>query len=758
MCVVNTPGIIKRLAAMGSEESSYVSNVSTHFLTHLIRLAHCPDANKATNAAISMMRLLHNDIFDNNALENKFVTYRSQQDIARATDGGKDTDRISLGQALATSLMDSLDPVAVLSSLFDDVTGDGDIISSNANRLLSVLQGYNPLKLDDIIVLKVCHNGGGCAACMMLKKTLADVDPAHGHARAPNEALLYFLRCMNHCRFDFGGDLESARASHTFQQLECGDPGVVVVPLRNMLLACIDLSADNDNTRTLANISEGFAVEGDAFSDCNRMWVQSLYREVQKIDIQNRAIFSQVYAYMIFSRHRQQSGDCIKQFLYTLFARFLYSATEILFCPEENSSCDVDQGSFISYREAMTNTAAMGSTLFTMKAFLSWRKEGASAAPILSLLTGGWKKNYGTVESLTSVGADMAKCICDLAKPNRLGGRNIATSGLDSIRSIRQTEKYIPFGFVEAHRGTLRLLQTGVGIFPRIHSTGDNIPCNCFHVLPCIAGGQALGPMGVGSQSSFVGALTPGGLNRDTGNVLGLITGYIDKAVLGTTAPANSVDSERRVNKFVRDFMFNKTTIHDASVRDCRNMPHSSFWSNAVIPVMNQECTPMCTDTRTYVLFLIFQRPNVEYPNVSALTASQLELLLSRDPKWADFITRIYFNMERVSFQMTDAIAKNGISGGAGGIFRQASFFSPGLFDCCLGKVFREWRAALSTSDGNVTEVLGAKAQFTSDLYQMLYKIIIEEDMNPSVLISFSSFLRNYVRNMDEILVGILTQ
>lgn len=749
MCVVNVQSISRRLGSMGAKERTYVSKVSCHFLTNLIRLAHCPDAYKAKDAATGMLKLLLTNVFDNDSLKNKFVTYKSQQDMAKANDRGMGAD----ASKVMSSMLGCLDPVAILSSILDDGTDAGDALSRSVNGMLSVLKGYNPLKLDDIVMLEICNGGGGCVACTSLKRILDTVNSTLGNARFPADALIFFLRCMNHRRFNFGGDMESARASHTYCQNQIS-PGVVTVPLRDMLLSCI-----------FSN-SQAIISGGDVPLGSDESWAETLHQQVQRLPLQERAHIAQIYAFMMFSRHRQQSGDCIKQFLYTIFARFLYSATEILFCSNENATCEVDNGNFISYIEAVTNTVVMSSTLFTMNAYLSWREGGASAAPIVNLFSGSWKKNFKTGDSLLSVGEKLGKCICEMAKQCKLGSRASPTSGLDSVRSVRQGEKYIPFGFVEHHRGTLRLLPVGVSLYARSHSTGDNIPCNCFHILPCIEGGQTLGPLGMGNQSSFEKVITPGGIETGTGKVLGLITAFIDKTVLGTSAPADPDNFERRVNKAIEDIVFTKTLIHEDSVDQTRNMPHSNFWKNPVIPTLSLQSIARCFDTRIHTLFLIWQRPNVDCPNVSALTASQLELMLSRDSKWAEFITRIFFNIERVSFQLADAIVKtmNEDNGNNGVVSNILHFVLPShledpnqaqkLIDTSLNAVYRVWTAAIST-DGNGAEITGAKAQYTSHLYQLLHKIVIENDMNPSTLIAFSKFLRNYVSVMDELLMKV---
>lgn len=751
MCVVNTKSITERISFMDAEEFNYVSNISSQFLTYFIRLAHCPDANKVKDAGFSMLRLLLNSVFDNNSMKNKFVSYKSTQDLAAEVSSSK-----NVGEAIISSIMGSLDPIAILTNILDESGGENDTLSKGMDGILSILEGYNPIKLDDFIMLEKCNRGQGCVACSSLQRTLI-----HINTQSPNEALLYLLRCLNHRRLNFGGDIESARASTTFVQNE-NNPRVIIVPLRNLLLSCIDFLADDNSTRTLSSITN----DGGANILYSEMWVSSLYERVKRLQLYDRAFICQVYAFLIFSRHRQQTGDCIKQFLYTIFARFLYSATEILFCANENASKEVDGGNFLNYIEGWTNTSVMSSTLNTMKAYQSWRNEGSSAAPVLNLFSGQWKKHYSNSEALARVGADMAKFICSMANPTRLGGggrNNTTTSGLDSIRSVRQAEKYIPFGFVEQYRGFLKILPKGISLHARNHSNGNNIPCNCFHILSGIKGGEMLGPTTeAANQAAFSKIITPGGVENGTGKVMGLITAYIDKTILGSTIPANPSDFEKRVNKFVIDIIFSKTMIHEESVNHCKTVPDHRIWLN---PVTTGQSIARCFDTRIYTLFLLWQRPCVEYPNVSALTASQLELMLSRDPKWAEFITRIFFIMERVSFQLADAIVKtvhkNSAGLGADGVLKlvlpsnlKDAGVAQKLIDCSLNTVFRDWTTA-SSGNADIINMNGAKAQYTSKLYDLLHKIVIENDMDPACVITYSKFLCNYVKLMDELLMKI---
>ena len=698
MCVVNMTSIKQRIESMSKEEFHYVSNISSDFLTLFICLAHSPDVNEAKNVAFSMIKLLLNNIFDTDSMKNKFLSYKSV----------KASSSSSLGEAI----VGSLDPVAILTNILNDVESEHDTLSEGMNTILSVLEGYNPLKLDDIIMLEKCNEGRGCNACSSLVKL---------KYLSPVEKLLYLLRCLNHRRFNFGGDLKSARASSTFLRNE-NNSRVVIINLKQLLLKCVD----NNNSPDENN---------PPFT-----WIDSLHQSITRLNLFERAFISHVYGFLIFSRHRQQSGDYIKQFLYTVFARFLYSATEILFCANENASKEVDGGVFLKYIQAWTNISVMSSTLNTLKAYQSIC-EGSSVAPVLNLLSGCWKKHYKTSEDLVKIGENMIKCIDGMTHATKFTKNNKGYKpSLENSRSVRQAEKYIPYGFVEHRNNSLTILTRGISYFVKTYSDGNNFYCNCFHILSNFKGCDSLGADSA-DQATFVKIITP--TDNGTGKMMGLITAHIDKTVLGTELP-NPSNIDKKISQFMQDIIFTKTMVHEESVNQT-TVPKSI----AINPAMRS--TFRCFDSRIYTLFLLWQRPCVEYPNISALTASQLELMLSRHPEWAGFITRIFFIIERVSFQLSDGIIKN-IDSGFNTIKllnSSNSLVAQQLIEENLQKISKDWKTT-------VADETGPKAQYTAKLYDILYEIVINNDMNPFVVIAYSNFLRNYVEFVDELLMKTL--
>ncbi|KAK7073849.1 hypothetical protein SK128_001446 [Halocaridina rubra] len=734
-CVVNIKSINSRLQSMDTQEREYVHGVSAQFLTHLVRIAHCREANKIKDAAYSMIGLFLNNIFDNFSRTCQLRSF-----IPASANKGKSSPE-NAAKTLVTQMMGSLDPATIISTILgassledgSDDMSDGNHLNIAVNGMLSVLENFNPMKIDDIVMLEMCNNGTGCNTCQGLRQSISE--------EQLQQAMLYFFKCQNHNRFNFGGDAHSGQASRAFMNY-AKDPSAIVVPLRSLLLGSLDdkLTVFGDNIE---------------YSDNDEEWIRTL-------------------------RHRPQSGDSIKQFLYTIFARFIYSATEILFCRDENSTVEFDNRNFLNYVEAITNASVLGSTLNTVKAYRSWAVNGASVAPVLDILSSGWKQNYKTLEDLDNLGVSLVNKINEMAVTSRFIKMNnnnnhkedFSSSGLDSIRSVRQVEKYIPFGLIETlGKTSAQISKLGVSPQAKRNSNGRNFNCNSLHILPSIKGCEALGPKaGLAHQSAFEKVINPGDTERGTGKILDLITGFIDKTGLRNPFPETSQQVKERNREFIKEVIFSRTLINeDLASRGC-DLPASSLWSNTSL----HGCDTRCFDTRIHSLLLVWQKPNIEKPNLSALTTVQLELLLSKNNKWDKFISRNFFNIERISFQTANAIIKNMHNDGA---TREGSLGDESrvgvldmilpphlqnaqnaqrLIDTSINQVQRDWAFALATPYPSFDNI-GAKAQFTDELFDKLFEIIVDHDMKPSHLIACSEFLGNYINDMDELLMKMYT-
>lgn len=767
MCVVNLRSIRQRLSTMDDDEKIYVSDISKQFLMHLVRLAHCRDAYKLKDATYSMLNLLLKNIFNSEVRSTHLRSFKTAAAVAAAAANSSSSTSSSnssgiIANTMINTVLGSLDPMLIISNILSassENPNNNDPTANTVEGILSILRGFNPIKIDDFALLSIC-NDGGCDACNGLKQAIASKD----HHRS----LAMFFRCIDHGRFDFGGDEKTGMASPAVIAY-MKDPRVILVPLREILLGCVDpqrtLSSMGDNT---------------TYGDEDNSWMQALYEAISNISLEDCALISHFYAYMILSRHRRQTGDCIKQFLYTIFARFIYSATEVLFCATENATAEVDGGKFIRYVEAMTNASVMGSTLNTLKAFLSWRNAQNSVAPILDILSTDWRTNYGTKEKLEALGVAMGSYISSLANPSRMvkqqtGGK---TSGLDSARSVRQMEKYIPYGMVDRYGDGIRLSRAGMSAAAVTKSNGRNFNCNSFHILPNLKGCAALGPDNINDhQSVFEKVINPDDSGRGTGKILGHLTCLIDKKGLTNKAPIPGEDFDKRVNEFIKDIVFSSNISNHALVNDSGSLLPSKDHH----PVFPHNSAVACFDTKVHMLLLMWQRPNIANPNLSSLTASQLELMLSKDPmKWARFITQCYFNIERVSFQLADAIMKNisnpqrgggeylGQAGGGMGLF---DLFIPShlknaesaekLVGDSIRSVHKDWINSVqdtnssSKSRHQQQQQPGVKAQFTKGLFNVLHSLVIDEDMSPSSLVAASDSLKCYIDNLDELLMKL---
>nr|BDT62645.1 MAG: wsv332-like protein [Metapenaeus ensis nimavirus] len=770
MCVVNFTSICRRVSSMSENEMECVSEISERFLSCLIRLAHCNDANLIRETAQNMAQILLNDIHDSSSLKDKFPSFTSLADMEQERQRQQDREGRGAGSiskdVLVTSLMGCLDPVTILSGLLGNDTGGGNAMTKGIDSILSMLKGYNPIKLDDLIVLERCQRGKGCVACLALQGELRNQDRAD-----PCSGLLYLLRCLYHRRLLFGGDSQSAQASPALRSNE-NNPNVIVVPLRSMLLNYVDSLGGPHSTEKLTRLHETSKMnEIDTYSDRNKNWKHLVCERVRNIkSLKARGTLAQIYVFLVCSRYRPQTGDFIKQFLYTVFSRFLYSATEILFCDQENTSKEVDDGKFLKYFDALTNISVMGSSFQTMKAYLAWREGAASAAPILDIFSPSWRRDHGEAASLEKFGVDMSKYINDLAKPTRLGASSYKKDNRkqqqSNHRTRRAAECYMPFGLLDENGSFPRLSTSKLSFHAKKYSNGNNIPHNCFHILSNVEGASALGQTGRNDQAAFEETLSPDGVRRGSGKALGLITSIIDKSALNCEPPKNLEDHQQRVGDFMRDVVFKKQLVHEDSANAYSLLPDSrTIFNKQAI-----ETSPRCFDARVYTLFLLWQRPCIPYPNVSALTASQLELMLSKEPKWAKFITNLFFNIERTSFQLADAIVK---SPGEGRGFAETLFgrnntgpFNSGQVDAttkiqdfiekAIGIVSKEWTSgSFDAPPPSRKSVSSAKAQYSSKLFELLHDVIIVHDMNPTNLIANSDFLRNYIRFMDEMLMNL---
>nr|BDX26915.1 MAG: hypothetical protein [White spot syndrome virus] len=755
-CVVNVKSIRNRLGAMDAEEAQYAQDISAQLVTHIIRLAHCSESNKIKDTIASIAGLFINNIFDNNSTKNKLKTYNQFK-------------AESQNKSSVLNIFGSLDPLSMLSSFMgsDPAKSGGENLDKSLGVLFEVLQNYNPCKIDDIVLLEMCPSK--CAACTGLKEAIRQEQPM--------EAMLLFFKCINHNRFNFGSDIKSAYASETCMRYS-QDERAVVVPLRSILLGCLDR---DDPAHTLSSF--GDTIE---YADSDNAWVSSLFAAVSRMPMVDRAVIAHFYVYTMLSRHRRVSGDSFKQFVYTVFVRMIYSAIEILFCDTENSSVECGGKHFLSYVNAMVNVSVLGSTFNVLKAYRSWVVDQASVAPILDIISGGWKKNYPSPDHIKRVAYDISQVINHLASPSRMvKGNNKAsnvTSGLDSIRSVRQAEKYIPFGILEnkAGYGVINIAKHNISRPAREQSNGRNFNCNALHILPSIKGCEALGAQkGSADQTvnvfdNFVASHMDIAMKKQgSGKILGLLTSMIDRQGLTTSFPSSEAEYKKRIHDFTRYVIFSSTPINDELVNSRCILPHSNVLNSPIsLRNIDPESVP---DTRFHFLLMMWQRPNIDEPNLSALTTSQLELLLSKNQKWDKLTTRAFFNIDRINFQMADAIIKN-VSGSGfldGSKTASSSSSAPNFFQIfsgaeCTAKqlqsirkfigesmqhVQKEWSSAVNNGNRGVENYDGLNAQFSEELFELLYKLIIEEDMRPSSLIASSEFLSNYVNAMDELLI-----
>nr|BDT63109.1 MAG: wsv332-like protein [Sicyonia whispovirus] len=740
-CVVNIDSINRRLRGMGRDEEEYVRAVSEKFLYLVVRLAHAPDVNQVREEVVALVDLILKNIFDDTVRTTRLGTFRKAEEMIGE----------SQADAVFNNVLGALEPQKIIASMLGGPKGASGVEAA-VDAVLSVLRGYNPLKLDDHVMLAQCLSEGmPCRACFSLKAALS----GPGSGASPQEVLAYFLRCSNHDRLDFGSDHSAAAASANFRQ-NTGKPNVLVVPLADVLLGCLGQHAGE--RLTLAHTA-------------NPEWPRVLEETVACMPLEERALACQIYAFMFFSRHRRQTSNSLKQFLYTVFVRFIYSASEMLFCSHENASVEVDGGNFLRFVDATLNTTILSSTLNVLKAVYNWR-QGSSIAPVLDMLISNRRILYDS-KDLETAGKGVERVVDSMASMHK--GRTSARPDkpkLDSIRSVRQAEKYMPYGLVDM-TSVPRVSKEGLSFQAITSSNGRNFDCNSLHVLPTFKGCGCLGQAGMGHQSLFekVACLDQVASNFDqgTGDMLGFFTALADKVGLGNAFPLPGQEGER-LAKFV-SLLFQKRLFSQeiASGNGFRTLPEKRLLNQTL---QDLGLPGRLLDARLHALLLIWQQPNIEASNASSLTTSQLELLLSRrNENWSRLITRAYFTAERVSFQLADTLIKNlnGTRPSAGGGCETHSILDlltsglnrdtivlQAIIEGALNDIASSWFVAADGGDhdhGPVRE--GPKAFFAGNLFNIVHKIVIEEDMKPSCLIAESKKLSNAINLMDELLMAV---
>lgn len=787
MCIIDIGQVKQRLEYMDSDEKDAVRKISGRYLANLVRMAHCPDLASLSGSVADLTDLIVNFIL-NTTQRDVFKTFKDDDFVSKRRQGelktlqnipnNRENIHKLMGSIIESVAATAFNSSTILSFISLNFGGGAGNTNSCVQKLLSMLKNYNPLYIEEVIWLNKCSNHPKCS-CHALKKMLDD-----GSAQ-PVEMLMSFFLCMNHKRRLYGAGLDAIyeQAIPNVTKLY-KDPNVIRFPFREVMMAAI--------------FGTGFNIFGDQHyrtsPETSELWMTILLDRIAEMSLEDRAFMCMVYSFMFFSRYSNFTADSINSIFYLIITRFILKSTETLFCIQENSSRLSDGGQFLKYMAGLIPTVVMSNPLIVEKAYNEWRNGNVPVTAILSLVHNKWRHDFvNGVDDLHKASTCFSSKITEMANNSQYVKRlnNNKPVGLGSSRSKRYIEHYLPYGSIKV-RGpitaptSVMFNSSNLLGLSKNFSNGRNLPCNVFSVLPELPPLAPLGRHGKGDQTRFEDAAFQGfggKLNQVSfGRFLGFLTALIDRHFISRLQQQSqeSGEAERRmITDAINECIFNKVNnVSEFVLNNVTELPESRSidtlpFSREVMGVVG---------LRNGVALMPWQRPAVESPNISALSISQLELTMSKDPNWAKVMSEFFFFIERIDYQITHQIIKTMYSRGeqnedviVRAVTDKASILMS--FDEAITTVKTMWiqGGCLDDDDSDANRVkTGNKRSFNENgakhhnqwegpailqgkhafnsikLYNCLRSICIDNDWNPSVIIGYSDFLVNYTANLDD--------
>lgn len=782
MCIIDIGQVKQRLQSMDYEEKDTVGKISGRYLANLVRMAHCPDLANLSGSVADLTDLTVNFIL-NTSKRDVFKTFNHDDFASRRRQGVLETlqnipsnrenvDKL-MGSMIESVAATAFSSSTILSLISLHFGGGVENVNSCVRKLLSMLRNYNPLYIEEVMWLNKCSNRPKCR-CHILKKMIDK-----GGAQ-PVEMLMAFFLCMNHKRRLYGGGLDAIyeQAIPNVKKLY-NDPNVIRFPFREVMMAAI--------------FGPGFNISGDQHyrtsPETSELWMTILPNRIAEMSLEDRAFICMVYSFMFLSRYSNYTADSINSILYLIITKFILKSTETLFCIQENSSRLSDSGRFLKYMAGLIPAVVMSNPLIVEKSYVEWRMGNVPVTSILSLVHNRWR--HGLVNGFDDINkASMcfSSKITKMAENSQYVKRlNGGSNGLGDLRSKRNIEHYLPYGSIEV-RGPITAPTSIVpnssnmlGLSKKF-SNGRNLPCNVFSVLPELPPLVPLGQHGKGDQSKFEDSAfqgLAGGLNQVSfGRFLGFMTALIDRLFVNRLQQHSqeSGEAERKmITGAINECIFNKANnVSEFVLKNVTELPESK---SIDIPFAREAMGVV--GLRNGVALMPWQRPAVESPNINALSISQLELTMSKDPKWAEVMSELFFFIERIDYQVTHQMMKAVYSRGeqdenviTRALTDKASMLM--VFDEAIKSVKTMWiQGGCLDDDSDVTRAkTGSKRSFNENrdrhrqakpavlqgkhafnsikLYKCLRSICIDNDWNPAAIIGYSDFLVNYTSNLDD--------
>lgn len=747
MCVVDTAQMKRRIQVMDAQERTLVEKASVRFLYDIVRLAHSHDMRQVGSIVVDLTKLVKDIIMDYNTTFLKtfkgdlFLRNASSSSASETTP--KEEALLRVIEVVASSTFNPSNIFAMMCQHF----GVGNINECIA-KIPAAFNNFNPVYLEDAVWLQCCENDD--CSC----KTL----PEDVNVASPASALVAFFSCMNHKRAYNGvAGFEGAHAS--VAGLATAGPTArlgryVRFPLRETLVACVG----------------GGSVEA-----------------IRAMSLEDRAFVTMVYTFLFFSRYANVSGDMLNRVLYVIAIKFILKSVEMLYYEYENATRYTDGGLFLKYTVGYLPSVIMAAPFAIEKAYNEWRSD-FFAGSILSLVHNSWR-NDNSVSDAQMASKVLLDKINYLSQKSKFSpGRNRQECMLGSIRSVRNMENYIPFGLYRVSRGQSGVV-TGIGSengsmigLVKRHSNGMNLPCNAFSVLSELPPLVQLGPKGRGDQTRFELSIFGNKVkNTNYGRLDGFIMCMIDRLFVNKFQNTFSDDKRaneqitKAISQAVSEVMFERNRAISIDIinnvcmlPDSQNVDRQPIRRGQEIPSM---------DVGACTVFMPWKRPVVPSPNIDAMGIAQLELTMSRDPKWAPVLTQLFFFMGRISSQIIHSTISNLYGPNPESLETDKGMVIKAMTEA-VKHVKSEWvreggedelqqqlslkigsKRSFNQSKGHTTssttELRGPKAGVSLGLYKCLREICIDQDWSPVAIIGYAEFLVRFCGKLDEFLMSV---
>lgn len=715
MNVANIKSINERAQAMSETESNTIRSLSIQYLQQLSRIVHAP--NLANPDTQNTCREFAQTILNMFQPDN---AHNFESFVEFDKQQGQRPDTISKLQTTLNSISAlAFNPITIIESI-----ADKNGLSDYLTKIFLTLDNFNPLYINDVLAIKCC-NKRHCAC-----RTLRDYCIKGRQSEPAVETMVKFFFCINH-------DITSwypgePLPDNSFQ-----------FPLKVLMEQCV-LSVSN-------------------------------YTE--------RGIVTMMYVYLIFSRLVPKTGDLLNKIIYVLFVRFILKSSELLFYRNENDCSSEDHGTFCQYITGLIPAVLVSASTSVYSAHRSWKDTGLIRG-VCKLLT----VEDATHENYINIHNALVEKLQELSQYSRWHrSKNTREScDLTQIRSVKRTEKYVPFGRIrvsgnatngrEINASKVSLMFNHMS---KSHSTGQNVVCNVFELIPLVPGLEKLGSdrnMIVHDQcflnpSTFAARMSKDG-DTSNGRFLGYLLGVVNAIVDRCPQTDLPGSADKLLQEVLEDVVFDKSHMLSRLILTNVNFVPNTHQLES--PNISQYINKNIVSSPLNVLLSLWQRPSNTYSsNINALNTVMLELLANHVNAYSGVIHYIFFCLERVisqiCFETVQKISEFSESLSATETVNQAAIVN-GCIDEAIVAVKQKWFG--NDNEGSEASPAGkkrnAEGKVTSDTLQTpgvnasstcyLFKImcdIEEKNWIPSAIIGYSSFLKNQAVQLNDLILKI---